>query len=329
MLLDHLTTQKSQIGVVSGLDHLTTSFNAFLLSCRVDGLSPATLQNYKYQLGKFVRFCNSLVRTSGAIAPPDAQEKVGVATPIEAHQIRLFLLNLRETNCPTSVGDYYKSMRRFFNWLVDEGLIEKSPMQNIKPPRREDKLIRPFSQQDLDNLLMLTSSNRFLDLRNRAIILVFLDTGLRLSELAKVEISDINFERELIKVMGKGARERVVGIGKTTQKALLRYLLMRRDNHSCLWVTEEGKPLTVAGMQIAIKKLCYRAEIKDAKCGPHTFRHTFGTRAMLNGASEREVQLLLGHSTDRMTKHYTATITSENVVGRHGQFSPVDKMRIK
>lgn len=155
---------------------------------------------------------------------------------------------------------------------------------------------------------------------------MFLDTGLRLSELASIQLRDINFDQETIKVMGKGAKERVVRIGKMTQKALLQYLLLRHDNHSCLWVTEERKPLTVAGVQVAIKKLCYRAEITDAKRGPHTFRHTFGTRAMLNGASEREVQLLLGHSTDRMTKHYTATITSEYAVSGHRKWSPVDNL---
>jgi len=317
MLLDHLTTNKFQIGSLFGLDHLTTQkslapqLNTFLLSCRVDGLSPATLRAYQYQLGRFVKFCL------------EANEKD------TTQQIRLFLLELRETNNSISVGDYYKSIKRFFNWLVDEGLIEKSPMQNIKPPKKESKIIRPFSQRDIDNLLLLCSGNRFLDLRNKAIILMFLDTGLRLSELANIQLADVNFEQETIKVMGKGAKERVVRIGKTTQKALLRYLLIRRDEHSCLWVTEERRPLSVAGVQVAIKKLCHRAEITDAKRGPHTFRHTFATQALLNGASEREVQNLLGHSSQKMTQQYTATITSEHAVKGHRRFSPVDNMSLK
>lgn len=82
------------------------------------------------------------------------------------------------------------------------------------------------------------------------------------------------------------------------------------------------------GIQIMIRRLGKRIGIKTVRCSPHTFRHTFGTRAMLNGASEREVQLLLGHSTDRMTKQYTATITSEVIVGKHKYFSPVDRMGI-
>lgn len=119
MLLDHLTTNKIQIGVVSALD-LLTALNTFLLSCRVDGLSPATLNNYQYQLGRFVKFCNSLVMTSEGTLPLQR----GACAPLEitTQHIRLFLLNLRETNSPVSVGDYYKAIRRFFNYALVIGL---------------------------------------------------------------------------------------------------------------------------------------------------------------------------------------------------------------
>lgn len=321
MLLDHLTTAKTQIGAVSGLDHLTTQNNlegqlqAFLLSCRVDGLSPATLENYQYQLGRFVSFCIKL-----------NQDDAHYITP---QHIRLFLLKLRETNSPVSVGDYYKAIKRFFNWLIQEGIIEgASPLQNIRPPRKEERIVRPFSQQDIDNLLLLCSGNRFVDLRNKAIILMFLDTGLRLSELAGIQLKDINFDRETIKVMGKGAKERVVRIGKTTQKALLRYLLIRQDKHSCLWVTEERKPLTVSGVQIAVKKLCHRAEITDAKPGPHTFRHSFAINFLRNGGGEFALQLMLGHASLYMTRRYVSTLGAEDSFKAHQKASPVDNMKL-
>jgi len=243
--------------------------------------------------------------------------------------IRLFLLKLRETNSPISVGDYYKAIQRFFNWLKDEQLIVKTPMQNIKPPKKEQRIVKPFSQQDIDNLLLLCSGNHFVNIRNRAIILVFLDTGLRLAELAGIQLNDVDFDRETIKVMGKGAKERVVRAGKTAQKALLKYLLSRHDNHPCLWVTEEGRPLSKTGVQTTIKRLCYRAEIKDAKWGPHSFRHTFGTQALLNGADIREVQSLLGHSTLKTTLTYVATVNSEQAIKTHRQWSPVDNLGLR
>ncbi|MBA7475673.1 Tyrosine recombinase XerD [subsurface metagenome] len=199
-------------------------------------------------------------------------------------------------------------------------------MQNIRPPKMPKKIVRPFSLPDIDNLLVLCSGTRFVEIRNRAIILVFLDTGLRLAELAGIQMVDINFHSETIKVMGKGAKERVVRIGKTAQKSLLRYLLNRHDDYPCLWVTEERKPMTAYGIQTAIKNLCRRAEIKDAKRGPHSFRHTFGTQSLLNGADIREVQSLLGHSTLKTTLTYVATVKSEEAIKRHRVFSPVDRM---
>ena len=316
-MLDHLTDHKSYAQAVAGLDLLTapnsldSHLQAFLLSCRVDGLSPATIHNYQYQIGAFVNFCRQLNLTLTADITPQ--------------QIRLFILSLQETNRPSSVQDYRKSINRFFNWLIEENIIETTPMRNIRPPKKEDRIVKPFSYQDIQNLLLLCSGDRFLELRNKAIILVFWDTGVRNKEMAGIQLNDLNFDRETIKVMGKGAKERVVRIGKTTQKALLRYLLMRKDSYPCLWVTEEQRPLSAAGIQVTIKKLCHRAEIVGAKHGPHSFRHTFGTQALLNGADIREVQSLLGHSTLKTTLTYVATVKSEEAIKRHKDFSPVDR----
>jgi len=199
----------------------------------------------------------------------------------------------------------------------------------MRSPRVPKRIIRPFSPDNIRDMLLLCDESKFLGIRNRAIILTFVDTGLRLSEMAGIQLKDIDFDRELIRVMGKGARERVVGIGKGTQKALLKYLLIRRDSHPCLWVTEEARPMQARGIQIMIRRLGKRAGITGARPSPHTFRHTFGTWSLLNGASEREVQSLLGHSSQRMTQQYTATINSEHAIKSHKRFSPVDNMALK
>ncbi|MBA7583065.1 Tyrosine recombinase XerC [subsurface metagenome] len=313
--------QTSQIGSLSALEHmialgdLNGNLKAFLLSCKVDELSPATLKDYDQKIGAFVRHCS----------------EINISRPgdVNVSHVRMFLLKLQERCSPHSVHDYYGCVKRFFNWLVSEGMLPANPMANMRSPRVPQRIIRPFTAEHIRDLLLLCDESKFLGVRNRAIILTFVDTGLRLSELAGIQLKEIDFDRGLIKVMGKGSKERVVGIGKGAQKAILRYLLTRHDNYSCLWVTEEARPMQARGIQIMIRRLGKRAGITGARPSPHTFRHTFGTCAMLNGASEREVQLLLGHSSDRMTKRYTATITSENVVGRHSQFSPVDKMELK
>jgi integrase/recombinase XerC len=321
MVLHHLTGDKTQARGLPGRYHLTGRNNlvrhlqGFLLSCRVDGLSPRTLADYEYKIGAFVVFCSG----------------IGVNDPkrVTASEVRQFLLKLQEKGAPASVAGYYKCVKRFFNWMVEEKVLKQSPMARIRPPRVPQKVVMPFSVEHVRRLLLLCDDRRFIGARNRAIVLVFLDTGLRLSEMAGIQLPDMNFDRETIKVMGKGAKERVVRIGKTAQKALLRYLLMRQDDYPCLWVTEEGKPLTHWGIAQVIDVLGNRAGISDVRCSAHTFRHTFATRSLLNGAGEFEVQSLLGHSKLDMTRRYAASLRSEEAVVGHRRFSPVDNMELR
>jgi len=317
-MLDHLTTRGSRDGAVSALDLLTVSkslnrqLEVFILACRVNGLSPATLHNYSYQLGRFVSYCS--------------ESGLADAHDITAHHVRAYLLSLQETMGPVSVQDYYKTVNRFFNWMIEEGILGQSPMKNIKPPRMPKLTPKPFSHRDINNLLALCSENKFLEVRNRAIVLLFLDTGLRLSEVSGIQLQDIDFDRELVKVMGKGAKERRVRIGKIVQKAILRYLLMRQDTHPCLWITEERRPMKKAGIQMVIKNLCRRAGVTGVKIGPHTFRHTAAINFLRNGGTEFTLQLMLGHSTLSMTRKYVATLGEEDLIKAHQLASPVDNL---
>ena len=312
-MLEHFTASKLHSGGIAALEHFTTqnglsqAARTYLISCKVEGKSKSTLTLYSIVLRGLLALGNEL----------------------SPNQIRLFLLSCQERGLKqTSILNHYKCLKAFCNWMVSENLITESPMRNIKPPKVPRMIIKPFSHYDINNLLLLCSGNRFLDLRNRAMILVFLDTALRLSELSDIQIQDVNFDRGAIKVMGKGAKERVVGIGRATQKALLKYLLMRNDNYDCLWVTEERLPMQRRGVQIAIRRLAIRASITDAKRGPHTFRHTSATMALRNGASPFDVQSLLGHSTLTMTRRYTETVNSEDALKAHKKFSPVDNMKL-
>ena len=317
MLLDHLTDTIHQAYPLSNTYHLTDigkQLQLFLWSCRANNLSPRTITDYQFKAGRFIRFCEATGCTN--------------INEISTNHIRSFLLQLQERNSAKSVADYYRVIKRFFNWMVEEEILEYSPMAKIKSPRVPETLIKPFTEQHIKSILLLCDEHTRTGIRNKAIILMLLDTGLRLSELANIQLSDMDLDNETLTVMGKGNRQRVVRIGRGAQKALLTYLLSRKDNQPGLWVSEEGKPLTWKGIAVMFKVLKRRAGFQDVRLSAHTFRHTSGTWALLNGASERDVQLLLGHRTQRMTQHYTATITSQQVVMKHRQFSPVDHLRL-
>jgi len=320
--MEYLLSDKSQARATPGSECLLTStslpklLNFYLVSCKVEGKSPPTLDIYSLSISYFIRFAqaNKL--------PLDVLE-------VSVHDIRLFLLSCQERNLrPASVHAYYRSLRTFFNWLVSEGVIEISPMSNIKPPKLPKQLIKPFSRQEIDDLLLLCSTGRFMDYRNRAMILLFLDTGLRLAELSNIQLAEVNFDQELIKVMGKGAKERVVRFGKAAQKAVLRYIMERDDGYPCLWVTASRKPMAQRSISEVIVRLCRRAGITRAKRGPHTFRHTFAISYLRNGGDLFTLQCMLGHSTLEMTRRYTSSLGADDMIRVHKMASPVDRMGV-
>ena len=308
--------QKTHAQSATILYHLTgikAVLDSFILSCRVDGLSPSTIKNYQYIIGKFTFSC--------------WESGLYEAGEVRADNVRLFFLKMQETNNPTSMSDYHKAVRRFFNWLVAEGFIEKNPMTTIRAPRKEYKVVQPFTQQDVNNILAVCSGPRFLDIRNTAMVLVFLDTGIRLSENAALNTFDVDFNHESVKIHGKGAKERYVRIGKATQKALLKYLLTRRNvTDVALWLSEEFRPLTKDGIQSTVKALCSRAGVENVKKGPHTFRHTFAINFLRNGGDVFSLQIILGHSTLAMTRRYVSSLGTEDAFKSHKKASPVDRM---
>ena len=176
---------------VSALDLLTKSKNLgdlakrFLIASKVEGKSQSTIQWYSNILSYFSLFA----RQNGY--PKDISQ-------LQADHIRFFLLSARERGLrPASVNCYYRAPKTFFNWLVKEGFLDKSPMEQIKPPKIPKELIKPFTKQQIEDMLLLCSGDSFLDLRNRAIILLFLDTGLRLHELANIQLKDIELLKEI------------------------------------------------------------------------------------------------------------------------------------
>lgn len=207
-------------------------------------------------------------------------------------------------------------------------------MVKIKVSKPKPKVVTPYSAEEIKKMLAVCDYDyehnaKFLASRNRAIILVLLDTGIRLSELVQMTVSDIESETGHIKVLGKGAKERVVRIGKTAQKALWRYLVYRpNDGIKELWLTEEGKPLLQSGVQSLIKRIKQRASI-TSQGSIHRFRHTFALGFLRADKNVFNLQYLLGHSDLDMVKRYTAALGIEDALKAHKNASPADLLGLK
>ena len=169
---------------------LSPLLDYYLIACKVEEKSVLTLDTYKQRLSAFL-----------ASIHKSSIEKV------TANDIRIFLLALHDSNIkPITVNAYYRALNTFFNWLVAKGMLEISPMNNISPPTIPRSLPQPFSQMDIHNMLLLCSANTLLEVRNRAIILILLDTGLRLAELASLKLQSIDYSNGTIRVFGKGGK---------------------------------------------------------------------------------------------------------------------------
>lgn len=317
---------------------LKSLVNSFILTKQTEDKSPRTVEYYQENLNRFLLYAEK------DNWPDDARL-------LNEWHIREFLSyvvtethrwglegNGSETSrhkaSHSTVHHYFVVLSCFFSWAVCEGFLHESPMVKIKVSKPKPKVVTSYTTEEIKKMLAVCNYDyehnaKFLDSRNRAIILVLVDTGIRLSELVGMTISDIDSETGSIKVMGKGAKERMVRIGKTAQKALWRYLIYRSNNSMKeLWLTEEGKPLDQSGVQSLIKRLKQRTGI-TSQGSVHRFRHTFALNFLRADKNVFNLQYLLGHSNLDMMKRYTAALGMEDALEAHKKASPADLMGLK
>jgi integrase/recombinase XerC len=299
------------------------AIDGFLLSCKVEGKSYGTIECYSDKLKGFLWYANNY----------DWPDDIEAVT---TNHLREFLAYLRETphrfnsKCPraikpinsTTIQKYYRSLSALFNWSVSEGILETNSLVKIKVPRAEKKVVKSLSSTEV-NQLILHFGDSFEGIRNKAIILVLVDCGLRLGELLNVKLFDINMEQQLIKADGKTG-ERVVRFGDTTKKALKKYLKLHskvNGSNDSLWLTEKGITLKDSSVETMFIKLSKRTGIR---VHPHLLRHTFATMWLRNGGDSLMLQRLLGHTTLMMTNRYCQAVGCYDAIEAHKRYSPVD-----
>ena len=225
----------------------------------------------------------------------------------------------------TTVNGYFRALRTFFNWLEREELIIENPFKNLKPPKIDKKVIQALSPAEIDRLFKVCSGKNMLDVRNRAILSVFLDTGLRISELVNLTLDDVDFDNgSLLIRKGKGGKQRVVRIGNRAQKMLWRYItIYRKGESNHLFINRNGESLNLLGLKILIKRLGDKAKVK---VHPHKLRHTFAISFLRAGGDVFSLQYLLGHSTLQMTQRYLQSLNANDAANAHKKFSPLDNL---
>jgi len=317
---------------------LKSLVRGFVLTERTDGKSPRTVEYYEGNLHRFLWYGEreNWVDDVRLITEWHVREFLSYVAS-EVHRWGLKGNGSESSQRQAShstVHHYYAVLKAFFNWCVREGCLNESPLVKVKVVDSKPRVIQPYASEEIAKMLAVCGHDyqhnaRFLGSRNRAIILILLDTGMRVSEIANIALGDIDTARGWVKVKGKGAKERVVRIGATAQKALWRYLVYRPNSgRNELWLTEEGTPLQSDGIQMMVRRIKQRAGI-TSKGNCHRFRHTFALSFLRADRNPFNLQYLLGHSDLRMVRHYTATLGMEDALKAHEKASPADLLGLR
>lgn len=247
---------------------------------------------------RFAAFCSSLEQPVEAAAVEPRH--------IEQYMARLFDRGLE----PRSQARILSSLRGLFNYLLLTDAIENSPMEFIDSPRIGLHLPDVLSVEEIDALIDTFDASTMLGCRNRAIIETLYGCGLRVSELVELHIGDLDFDNMLVRVIGKGDKQRLVPMGDMLRSRLEEYMEYRRtvephrDSIETLYLNRRGGKLTRVMIFTMIRRAAAAAGI-DKTVGPHSLRHSFATHLLIGGASIRQVQELLGHSDISTTEIYT------------------------
>ena len=273
------------------------------------GLSPNTLAAYRNDLTQFVEFLQS---RDSSLQSHGSWKRVGTDA------LTAFVLDLHERGYSDKTKTRkVASTKALFGFLLEEGVVDKNPMEDFSSPGTGESLPETLSVEEVEALLSVGESDTPMSLRDRAIIEVMYATGVRVSELVSLDIDDVDLDESFVRCMGKGSKERIIPLHDEAVETVSEYLEDGRPSLAgnaagrALFVSRKGGRLTRQALWLILKARAQAAGI-ERKITPHTLRHSFATHLLIGGAPLRHVQELLGHASITTTQVYTH-LTSEHV----------------
>jgi integrase/recombinase XerC len=296
--------------------HLIPHLDAFLLAQEASHHTIATREFYSYTIGPFITYLSE-----------QGIEALDAITPTH---IRGYLISLEKRGCKdTTQHDHARGIKAWLNWLVTEGELSASPMTRVKMPKRENRILSALSPDNLQALLAACPKTP-MGLRDKAMMLCLLDSGLRASEFMALRMGSIDMKTGLCKVHGKGHKERIVRFGARSRLVLTRYIATRMEprDGDPLWITydwqggQANEALTHGGLRMMLLRLEKQTGIHVT---PHQFRRTFCLWSLRQGMDLFSLQRLTGHADIAILRQYLALAESDAQVA-HEKYGPVDHM---
>jgi site-specific recombinase XerD len=278
------------------------------------------------------------------------EREITIITGVDASDISAWFASMRKTpgargkvRSERTIQTYARSARAFFHWLVRQNLIPDNPFDRVVFPKVGRPLIQTITDEEFEQLLLACAppneEGRFAEraaVRNRAILWLFYDTGIRVSELTHLRLADFDRKKGMISVKGKGSKERRIALGQNCLRNLLQYVDRHRPDEKeleewgslgedHLFLAETRHPLTKNGMTLLFARLKKRAGITGKRISPHIFRHTFAIRYLILGNDPFSLQELLGHE-DMTTVKLYMHMNDETIQAQKRKYSPGDHL---
>jgi integrase/recombinase XerC/integrase/recombinase XerD len=292
----------------------------FAQSNKAEGKSPKTISWYSEMLNGFIRFLES-------------QGCRTVLSDFDVESVREFIVHEQERGIsPYTVQGKVRALKAFSSWLFREGYISDNLLSNCKLPKVPVILIEPLTAAEIDQLVDYQNPLTAVGCRDIAILILMLDTGIRLSELCGLRFEDAHVEEGYLKVMGKGSKERIVPVGATAQKMLWRYIIhfrpeqnIKSDNY--FFLTLDGKPLRPNAVKLLVNRWSKRADVP--RLHAHLCRYTFATNYLVHNCGDVfRLQQILGHTSLEMVRRYVHYASTQAMINGR-TLSPIDQMGVK
>ncbi len=266
---------------------------AFLAELQNKNFSPLTVRAYRTTLGEFDRFC-----TARKLSKEDA---------LSPAQLRTFLANVQLSDPKrNTVLRKIATLRSFVGYLLRKGYLTKNPFKLLPSPKKEKLLPKFLSEPETDRLIDTAAHSKHFAQRNAALFELMYSSGLRRSEVTGLKIKDVDFFNGVVRVLGKGRKERLVPVTQTALQALKDYLATRKNPQpgDALFLNKNGTPLTGDGLAYLFKNTAISSNLAR-RVTPHSLRHTFATHLLGHGCDLRSLQEMLGHQSLSTTQVYT------------------------
>lgn len=295
---------------------LTTIRDEFEFHCQSRKLPPKTTKNYTKQINYLLDFL-------------EQEEQIRHIEDVEPRHIKAFLLRMsRNGRTANYINDLLKAYKVFFRYAYEEGYAQTLLTEKISNVKKPKVIIRTFSDEELKRITGYYHGHDFLSIRNKTIILLLIDTGIRLSELT--ELTEEQVKSDYIIIRGKGNKERVVPKSPLLSKWLVKYLAVRKSYFDChilppnVFLSKNGRPLTNTMIDRIVKEAGRACEVSaDVRISAHTFRHTYTQYQLKNGVDLYTVSRLLGHENISITQTYLSGMRDSEVLKQAQNSSPL------